>query len=149
MLKLLQYNVLRRVRELGLIEKTAELGVLSKLEKQGLDLVALEKLLPSIEKLGLLSTAGSNQQLLVNGLAPIAIEGAPILLPVVAGALDIGAPAFFLASAGLLGTDVLLITNDVEIPFIGLPAGVVLGLLLVPLAAVTGGVGIFFSSLKK
>lgn len=138
-----------RVRELGLIEKTAELGVLSKLENLGLDLEAVEKLLPEAEKAGILSLVGNNQQLLINGVAPIVVEGAPILLPLVAGALGVGPGAFYLASAALLGADAFLIVNDVEIPFVGLPAGVALGLLLVPLAAVSGGVGLFFASLQK
>lgn len=131
------------------MEKTAELGVLSKLEKQGLDLVALEKLLPEVEKLGLLSTVASNQQLLVNGVAPLVIEGAPILLPVVAAALDVGAGAFFLASLAFLGADLALFANDVQIPFVGLSAGTFAGLLLIPLSVVSGGVGVFFVGLQK
>ena len=122
---------------------------MSKLEKQGLDLVTIEKLLPEIEKLGVLSTVGNNQQLLINGVAPLVIEGAPILLPVVAGALDVGPGAFFLASVALLGTDAFLFANDVQVPFVGLSAGAVAGLLLVPLAVVSGGVGVFFSGLPK
>jgi len=144
-----QYDVLRRVRELDLLGLTAEYGILSKLEKQGLDLATLESFLPSIESTGALSIAGSNQQLLINGLAPIVVEGAPLLLPVVAGALDIGAPAFFLAALGTAGAEGALIVNDVQVPFIGLPAGALAGLLLVPLTVVFGGAGVFFAGLKK
>ena len=141
----MKYNVVGRVRELGLLEKTAELGVLSKLEKLGLDLATVEELLPQAEKLGLLSVVGNNQQLLINGAAPLVIEGAPILLPVVAGALGVGPAAFYLGAAGFFGLDYFLIANGVEVPFVGLPAGVVAGLLLVPLGVVSGGVGLFFS----
>lgn len=144
-----QYDVVRRVRELNLLGLTAEYGILSKLEKNGLDLATLEGLLPTIEELGLLSTVGSNQQLLINGLAPVVVEGAPLLLPVVAGALDIGAPAFFLAAAACAGAEYGLVANSVEIPFVGLSAGVVAGLLLVPLTVVFGGVGVAFAGLKK
>lgn len=144
-----QYDVVRRVRELDLLALTAELGILSKLEKQGLDLATIEELLPSAEKLGLLSIVGNNQQLLINLVAPLLIEPAPLLLPAIAGALDIGAPAFFLGAAALVGADALLIVNDVEVPFVGLPAGVLLGALLIPLSAVLAGVGVFFSSVKK
>jgi len=144
-----QYDVVRRVRELDILGLTAEYGILSKLEKNGLDLATIESLLPSIEGVGALSIVGSNQQLLVNGIAPLLVEAAPLLLPVVAGALDIGPLAFFAASAGLAGVDVALLANDVQVPFIGLPAGVLAGLLLVPLSVVTGGVGVFLSSLKK
>lgn len=144
-----QYDVVRRVRELNLLGLTAEYGILSKLEKQGLDLATLESFLPAIEDLGLLSTVGSNQQLLINGVAPLAVEGAPLILPALAGALEIGAPAFFLAAAACAGAEGGLITNHVQIPFVGLPASVLAGLLLVPLTVVFGGAGVFFSGLKK
>jgi hypothetical protein len=144
-----QYNVIRRVRELNLLQATIDAGVLSKLEKNGLDLVKLEELLPLLEQYGLLSLAANNQQLLVNGVAPLLVEGAPLLLPVVAGALEVGPAAFFLASATLAGLDAYLFTSGTEIPLLGLPAGPVAGLLLIPLAAVTGGVGVFLSGLKK
>ena len=144
-----QYDIVRRVRELDILGLTAEYGILSKLENLGLDLAAIEKLLPAIEETGALSLVASNQQILVNGIAPLLVEGAPILLPVVAGALGVGAPAFFLTSAALAGADFALFANDVTVPFIGLPAGVLAGLLLVPLSVVTGGVGVFLSGLKK
>jgi len=144
-----QYPILMRVRELGILEQTAELGILSKLEKQGLTLKKAEELLPLLEDLRVLSLVANNQQLLVNGLAPAAVEGAPYLLPVVAKALDIGPPAFFGAAAGLAGLDVFLYTSDVQIPFIGLNAGAVLGVLLIPLSLVLAAVGAAFASLKE
>lgn len=144
-----KYNVIGRVRELDLIQATIDNGVLSKLEKNGLDLATLEKFLPLLEEYGLLSLAGNNQQLLVNLVAPLLIEGAPFLLPVVAGALEVGPPAFFLGAAGLAGIEAFLLANNVEIPFLGLSAGVFLGLLLIPLSLVLAGAGIFLGSLKK
>jgi hypothetical protein len=144
-----QYNVVGRVRELNLLGLTAEYGILSKLEKNGLDLEALEKLLPALDSSGALSLVGSNQQLLINGVAPLVVEGAPLLLPVVAGALEVGPPAFFLGAAAFAGAEFGLIANHVDIPFIGLPAGAIAGLLLVPLTVVTGGAGVALSSLKK
>jgi len=145
----LQYNPVRRIRELDLIGATADAGILSKLEANGLDLATLEELLPVIEEAGLLSVVANNQQLLINGVAPLVVEGAPFLLPLVAGALEAGPSAFFLASFLAAGTEALLITNNVEVPLIGLPAGAVAGLLLVPLAAVFAAVGAFLSGLKK
>lgn len=143
-----QYAVLTRVRELGLLEKTAELGILSKLEKNGLTLEKAEALLPKLEELGLLSLVANNQQLLINGVAPLAVEGAPLLLPVVAGALDVGPAAFFLAAAGAGGLDAYLFASGAEVPFIGLSAGAVAGLLLIPLTVVSAGVGVALGSLK-
>jgi len=134
---------------LDLLTLTADYEILSKLEKNGLDLAKIESLLPQAESLGLLSAVGNNQQLLINLVAPLLIEPAPLLLPLVAGALDAGPIAFYLASVSLLGTEALLVVNNVEVPFVGLSAAPLAGLLLVPLAVVTGGLGLFFSSLKK
>lgn len=132
-----------------MLKATADNGILSKLEKNGVDLVTLEKLLPVVEELGLLSVAANNQQFIVNLAGFFLVEGAPYLLPVVAGALEVGPPAFFLAAAACGGSEALLLANDVELPLVGLPAGIVLGLLLVPLTVVFGGVGAALSSAKK
>ena len=145
----MQYNVVRRVRELDLLGKTAELGILSKLEKNGVDLATLESVLPKLEELGALSLVANNQQLLINGVAPLLIEPAPLLLPAVAGALDVGPAAFFGLAAVLAGAEGYLVVNNVEVPFIGLPAGAVAGLLLVPLAGVAAAAGALLSSAKK
>jgi hypothetical protein len=134
---------------LNLLKATADNGILSKLEKNGVDLATLEKLLPVAEDLGLLSLAANNQQLLLNGVAPLLVEGAPLLLPLVAGALEIGPPAFFLAAATAAGLDVFLYSNNVEIPFVGLSAGFYLGLLLVPLSVVFAGLGVALAGTKK
>eukprot|EP00531_Pseudo-nitzschia_arenysensis_P011751 CAMPEP_0116132286 /NCGR_PEP_ID=MMETSP0329-20121206/9465_1 /TAXON_ID=697910 /ORGANISM="Pseudo-nitzschia arenysensis, Strain B593" /LENGTH=221 /DNA_ID=CAMNT_0003626787 /DNA_START=94 /DNA_END=759 /DNA_ORIENTATION=- len=144
-----KYNVIQRVRELDLLQATIDNGILSKLEANGLDLATVEKLLPLAEELGLLGLAANNQQLLVNLVAPLLVEGAPILLPVVAGALEVGPAAFFGAAAALLGADAFLLVNNVEVPFLGLSAGVTLGLLLVPLAVALGVAGTALGSLKK
>ena len=109
----------------------------------------VEQLLPLLEEYGLLSLAANNQQLVVNLAAPLLIEAAPILLPVVAAALEVGPTAFFLAGAGLVGLDAALFANNVEIPFVGLSAGFYLGLLLIPLSAVLAGAGVALGSLKK
>jgi hypothetical protein len=137
------------VRELNLLKTTADAGVLSKLEKQGLDLVALEKLLPVAEDLGLLSLVGSNQQMLVNLAAPLLIEPAPFLIPLVAGAIEIGPAAFFALAAACGGLELYFITNNVEVPLVGLSAALVGGLLLVPLTVVGAAAGVALGNLKK
>ena len=119
------------------------------MEAQGVDLETIEKLLPLAEQYGLLSLAGNNQQLIVNLIAPLLVEGAPLLLPVVAGALGVGPPAFYLAAVAFGGTEAFLVANDVEVPLVGLPAGVIAGLLLVPLTAVSAGAGYVLSQAKK
>jgi hypothetical protein len=93
--------------------------------------------------------AGNNQQLLVNLVAPLLVEGAPFLLPVVAGALEVGPAAFYLAAAGAAGLDAYLFATDAEIPLIGLSAGAVGGLVLIPLAVLSTLAGTALASLKK
>lgn len=134
---------------MNLLKTTADNGILSKLEANGVDLVTIEKLLPVAEELGLLSIAGNNQQLLVNLAAPLLIEPAPILIPVIAGALKSGPPAFFAAAAAFGGLEVFLIANDVELPLVGLPAGGVVGLLLVPLTLISAAAGAALAAAKK
>ena len=145
----LQYNVIRRVRELDLVQATLDNGVLTKLEKNGLTLSKIEELLPLLEQYGLLSLVANNQQLLINLAAPVVIEGAPLLLPLVAGALEVGPSAFYLAAAGCGGLELYLILSNAEVPLVGLPADVVAGLLLVPLTLVSALVGNFLGSLKN
>jgi hypothetical protein len=91
----------------------------------------------------------NNQQLLINGVAPLAVEGAPLLLPVVAGALEVGPAAFYLAAASFAGLDASLFASGAEIPFVGLSAGAALGLVLIPLSAVSAVVGGALGSLKN
>ena len=137
------------MRELDLLQATIDAGILSKLEKNGLDLAKVEELLPLAEKFGLLSLAANNQQLLINGVAPLLVEGAPLLLPLIAGALEVGPAAFFLGAAVFGGLELSLITSGAEVPFVGLPASAVLGLLLVPLTVASAGAGVALGSLKK
>lgn len=144
-----QYNVIGRVREKELLKATVDAGILSKLEANGLDLTAIEKLLPAIEGTGALTIAGNNQQLLLNLVAPLLIEPAPLLLPVVAGALEVGPSSFYLASAVCLGLDAYLFASGAEVPFVGLSAGATVGLLLIPLGVMSAGVGLALGSLKK
>jgi hypothetical protein len=144
-----QYNVVRRVREMNLLKTTADTGILTKLEAQGLDLATIEKLLPIVEDTKLLSLAGNNQQLLVNLVAPLLVEPAPLLLPVVAGAVEKGPGAFYAFSAAMIGLDAYLFATNAEIPFLGLSAGVFLGLLLVPLGAASAVAGSALGSLKN
>ena len=109
----------------------------------------MEGLLPVAEDLGLLSLVANNQQLLINGVAPLLIEPAPLLLPVVAGALEKGPSAFYGAAAVVFGLEAYLIASGAEVPFVGLSAGLVAGLLLVPLTVVTGGLGVALASASK
>ena len=70
-------------------------GLLANLEKQGVDLETIEGLLPFLDSVGALSIVGNNQQMLLNLAAPPLVEGAPLLIPVLSGAVSVGPIAFF------------------------------------------------------
>lgn len=144
-----QYNVIRRVNELELLKATAESGLLAKLEANGIDLKTLESLLPVAEDLKALSIVGGNQQLLINALGPLLIEPAPLLIPAIAGALEVGPIAFFGLAAVALGADAFLVLENVKIPFVGLSAGFYLGLLLVPVGALLSTAGLALTATRS
>ena len=127
----------------------ADSGLLSALDAQGVDFETIESLLPTLQNLGALEVAAKNQQLLINLLAPPLVEGAPLLIPVLAGAVKTGPVAFFGAAAALAAIEASLVTSHAQIPFVGLSAGFYLGLLLVPLTGVIGGAGVALASAKK
>ena len=132
-----------------MIGKTAELGLLSKLENLGLDLAKAEELLPVLEESGALSLVGNNQQLLVNLVAPLLIEPAPILLPAVAGLLDKGPSAFYALAAASAGLEAAIYVTGTEIPLTGIGLWPLSALLLVPAAGISGVAGVALASLKK
>mmetsp|Transcript_20046 Transcript_20046/g.30474 ORF Transcript_20046/g.30474 Transcript_20046/m.30474 type:complete len:215 (-) Transcript_20046:173-817(-) len=144
-----KYNVLRRVRELELLQKTLDYGILEKLDDLGVDLKLLEGSLPLVENLGLLGAAGRNQQLIINLVSFFLVEGAPFLIPLIAPALGAGPIGFIAPGLALGAAEVALIETNAELPFVGLPAGVFLGLLLVPLSVILTGLGVGLSTLKK
>lgn len=92
------YPVLTRVAEMGLLSKTAEAGILTALTEKGLTLSQLEKLLPVLEEYGLLSFAITNKSILLNLVAPILVEPAPLLLGPLAAALK-APPSLYLGAA--------------------------------------------------
>ena len=141
--------MLRRVRELDLIGKTADLGILTKLENLGLDLATAEKLLPVLEDVGALSLAGKNQQLIVNLVAPLLIEPAPILLPGIAALLDAGPTGFYALAAVAGGLEAYFVTAGTQIPLLGIGLAPLAGLLLIPAAGISAVAGSALASLKK
>eukprot|EP01038_Epipyxis_sp_PR26KG_P011687 gene11687-15649_t len=116
-----QYNIIERVRELKLLSLTADSGLLEALESKGLTLSTLEKLLPVADDLSVLPLANKNKDLLLS-LAPLIIEPAPLLIPVLVsiikdpskltgpGGLFIGLGGYeLITDNGLLGIPLLLL----------------------------------------
>eukprot|EP00597_Dinobryon_sp_UTEXLB2267_P002324 CAMPEP_0170072974 /NCGR_PEP_ID=MMETSP0019_2-20121128/10480_1 /TAXON_ID=98059 /ORGANISM="Dinobryon sp., Strain UTEXLB2267" /LENGTH=272 /DNA_ID=CAMNT_0010282217 /DNA_START=110 /DNA_END=928 /DNA_ORIENTATION=- len=97
-----KYDIIERVRELKLLSLTADSGLLEALEAKGLTLSKLEKLLPLADSLGVLPLVAKNKDLLL-ALAPLIIEPAPVLLPLVASILKTPASNFLTPGVALLG----------------------------------------------
>jgi hypothetical protein len=129
-----QYKIVERIRELKLLKLTAESGLLEALEKKGLTLSTVEKLLPIIDDFGLLPAISRNKEFLLS-FAWLLIEPAPALLPLLASILRTPATTFGLTGLFAVGGGVYEIFDNgllVGAPFI------LLGLPLILLGAVLG-----------
>eukprot|EP01041_Mallomonas_annulata_P010842 gene10842-22626_t len=100
------YDLITRVRQLKLLTVTAESGLLQALEAKGLTLSQIEKLLPLVDDLKLLPFLVSNRQFLINVIAPLAIEPAPTLLPILTSILKTSPSTFLAAGGALVGAGV-------------------------------------------
>mmetsp|Transcript_25592 Transcript_25592/g.33483 ORF Transcript_25592/g.33483 Transcript_25592/m.33483 type:complete len:229 (-) Transcript_25592:546-1232(-) len=83
-----KYDPVERIAQLKLLTATADSGLLEALESKGVTLSTVEALLPVAEKYGLISVAVKNQEFLLNTVAPLAIEPAPAVLPLLVGLLE-------------------------------------------------------------
>jgi len=101
------YQLIKRVRELELLSKTVDSGLLEALQEKGVTLTQLERALPIIDNAGLLPLLVKNKGLLL-GLLPLLVEPAPALLPVVASVIKTPASSF-----GLIGV-VFLVAGLLE-----------------------------------
>lgn len=127
------YNPIDRIRAMQLLSITADSGLLEALEEKGVTLSAVEKLLPIVDDLGLLPLVKNNKQTILN-LAPLLLEPAPLLLPIVASVVKTPASTFQLLGAGLLGAGALEFGQTA-------PLGVILILLGLPLTALGSVLG--------
>lgn len=84
-----------------LLSVTADSGLLQALEAKGVTLSQLEKLLPVVDNLGLLPLVSQKKDLLLS-LAPLLIEPAPLLLPLVASILTTPSTNFLVPGYALL-----------------------------------------------
>lgn len=118
-----QYDILTRIRQTKVLSALAESGLLQALEAKGLTLSRIEKLLPLVDELNLLPLALKNKDLVIS-LAPLLIEPAPLLLPIVSKIVTTPASNFLLPGFGLSSFGVF---ETVEGNLIGIVA-ILLGL---------------------
>jgi hypothetical protein len=130
-----KYNIVQRVRQLKLLTVTAESGLLEALEAKGLTLSQVEKLLPVVDSLGLLPFLSKNKELLLS-VAPLLIEPAPALLPILVSVLKTPASTFSTTGFALLAAGAYETVSNTAL--FGAPL-VLLGLPLVVLGSVLSG----------
>ena len=129
-----QYNIVERIRELKLLKVTAESGLLEALEKKGLTLSGVEKLLPIIDDFGLLPLVSKNKELLL-AVAPLLIEPAPALLPLLASIVRTPPSTFLYSGLALIGAGGYEVFDNALL--LGAPL-ILLGLPLTVLGGVLG-----------
>lgn len=136
-----QYNIIERVRALKLLKVTAESGLIEVLEEKGLSLSKIEALLPLADNLGLLSLLNSNKDLVLSA-APLLIEPAPAILPLLVGYLRSSPTTFFGLGFALLGAGAYETTDSLlfgaPLILLGLPISV-LGIVLSVINGVLDG----------
>jgi len=144
-----EYNVLTRVRELEILQRTVDSGILSKLDNLGVTLEDLEAALPIADRLGIPALAAATPPFLLGGVVYLVVESAPIVLPVAGLVLGLGPAFFFVTGAGAIGAEGALAYSGLVLPVIDVPAWNIAGFFLVPLSAVLLGAGLFLGSFKK
>lgn len=131
------YDPIDRVRALKLLTLTAESGLLEALEARGLTLSQVEKLLPLADNLGLLGLVKANIGLAA-GAAPLLIEPAPSLIPILVSVLSTPPATFTGAGVALAGAGVFEVTQSNAL--LAAPL-VLLGVPLLAVGTVLGSLG--------
>lgn len=131
------YDVIDRVRALKLLTLTAESGLLEALETRGVTLAQMEKLLPLVDKLGLLELVKGNKGLIAIA-APLLVEPAPVLIPVLVSILKTPPITLQAAGAALAGSGLFEVTQGNTLS--GAPLAL-LGAPLLVLGSVLGSLG--------
>mmetsp|Transcript_7572 Transcript_7572/g.19726 ORF Transcript_7572/g.19726 Transcript_7572/m.19726 type:complete len:232 (+) Transcript_7572:53-748(+) len=124
------YPLLQEVQQKKLLSKTSESGLLGAVEDLGLSLSDIEKLLPAIEKSGLLGVAAKNLPLAVILTGYLLVEPAPFLIPILGAALKVPPPIFAAAALGSAAAEGLIVAANLD-------DYAALGFIFVPVALVS------------
>ena len=124
------YPLLQEVQSKKLLSATADSDILGSLEDLGLSLSDIEKLLPVIEKAGLLGFVANNLPKVLVATGYLLVEPAPALIPAIGALLKIPPPVYAVTAltAGALEALILLTeSSDYNAA----------GFVLVPVAAIS------------
>jgi len=139
------YPLLQEVQKKKLLSATADAGLLGALEDLGLSLSDLEKLLPVIEKAGLLSLAAQNLDLALILTGYLLVEPAPALIPILGLLLKVPPPVYAATAIGAAGLESLIVLTDASDYSLA-------GLVLVPVAllsAVLAGLPVAIDAVSR
>ncbi|KAJ8612852.1 hypothetical protein CTAYLR_002021 [Chrysophaeum taylorii] len=106
------YPLFQEVQSKKLLSKTTEAGLLGALDDLGLSLSDIEKLLPVIEKSGLLKFVAKNLPLVVILTGYLLVEPAPVLIPALGAALKVPPSVYAVAALGSAGIESLIVLTD-------------------------------------
>jgi hypothetical protein len=117
-----EYDILGRIRELKLLSVIADSGLLEELDERGVKVSEVERLLPKIDDINLIPLAYNNRGIL-RTLAPLLIEPAPVLIPLLVKALQVSATTYVAigVSIGIVGAHEVYHNNALAgVPLISL-----------------------------
>ena len=131
------YRLFQEVQDKKILSATAESGLLGALDDLGLTLSDVEKLLPVVDKSGVLGLAKNNLPLAIVATGYLLIEPAPILIPVLGAALAVPTGVWTGLAAATTAAEVGLVAtgDDSLLPLLLAPLLLLSGVLsLVPTA---------------
>ena len=102
------YPVFQEVQEKRILSATVNSGLLQSLDNLGLGLGDVEKLLPFLDKFGLIGLVRKNLPLAIIATGYLLIEPAPFLLPVLGALLAIPTAAWTAVAAVTTGAEIYL-----------------------------------------
>ncbi|CAH0371954.1 unnamed protein product [Pelagomonas calceolata] len=102
------YPVFQEVQEKRILSATVNSGLLQSLDNLGLGLGDVEKLLPFLDKFGLIGLVRKNLPLAIIATGYLLIEPAPFLLPVLGLLLSIPTAAWTAVAAVTTGAEIYL-----------------------------------------
>ena len=117
------YRVFQEVQEKKLLSVTAQSGLLGALDDLGLTLGDVERLLPIVDKSGVLGLVSKNLPLAIVATGYLLIEPAPILIPLVGSLIQVPAAIW---------TGLAAVSGGAEAFFVATDNGSPLGLLFIP-----------------
>uniref|UniRef100_A0A7S3NM98 Uncharacterized protein n=1 Tax=Aureoumbra lagunensis TaxID=44058 RepID=A0A7S3NM98_9STRA len=106
------YPLLQEIQNKRLLSATCKADLLTTLEDLGLSLSDIEKILPAIEKAGLLSSASKNLPLAIILTGYLLVEPAPFLIPILGNLLKVPSFIWGVTALSAASLEALIVLSD-------------------------------------